>query len=57
MATQALAKAELYLNEMTSDREYQMVEAPLRPTYSIEPSSGMGLFPMTWFARDSAHRQ
>lgn len=45
MATQALAKAELYITEMTSDREYQMVEAPLRPTYSIEPSSRMGLFP------------
>ena len=53
MATQALAKAELHVTEMTSDREYQTVEAPLRRTYSIEPSSGKGLFPMALFARDS----
>ncbi len=57
MATQALAQAELYVTEMTSDREYQTVEAPPRRTYSIEPSSGRWRCPVALFARDSAHRQ
>jgi len=53
MATRALAQAELCVTEMTSDREYQTVEAPLQRTDSIEPSSRRWGCPVALFARDS----